>query len=186
MKTAIIILYLLMALSFIFQARRMKTKKVNKIGNFPIDKRVFILGKIAMFITWLFPLTTLFFDLSIMRSPDGVEYVFLLLMGTGVFIFSTSFMNLGPRASKLGIPGEEDATELKTGGLYRFSRNPMYVGFFMMIAGSALFVPNPVNLLLGIIAITVHHFIVLSEERFLEGRFGEKWSVYKESARRYL
>ncbi len=186
MKTAVVLLYVLIASSFILHAMKMKSKKLDKIGTYPIDKRVFVFGKIAMFTSWLFPLASLFVDVSIVSAPGGVKVFALLLITGGILIFSTSFFHLGPEALKFGIPGEEDATELKTGGLFRFSRNPIYVGFFMMIAGSCIFAPNPVNWLFGIVAIAIHHFIVLSEERFLDGRFGDEWRLYKGCVRRYI
>jgi protein-S-isoprenylcysteine O-methyltransferase Ste14 len=37
-----------------------------------------------------------------------------------------------------------------------------------------------------VIGIYVHHLIILSEERFLEGRFGGDWIAYKKKVRRYL
>ncbi len=47
-------------------------------------------------------------------------------------------------------------------------------------------VQNPINWILVIIALTVHHKIILAEELSMRDRFGERWTAYCNSVRRYL
>lgn len=81
---------------------------------------------------------------------------------------------------------------LTTTGIYRMSRNPMYVSMLLILAGFTLMAWSA-SLLMGILfagtflwdAITTH-FMVLGEERFLEGKYGEAYLSYKRATPRYL
>ena len=79
---------------------------------------------------------------------------------------------------------------LKTGGPYRYSRNPMYVSNLIYILGLNLmgWARSPANLifiLLTLFWISGTHWCVLREEAFLEHKFGEAYLSYKERTPRY-
>jgi protein-S-isoprenylcysteine O-methyltransferase Ste14 len=84
----------------------------------------------------------------------------------------------------MGLPDEE--TELRTAGIYRISRNPMYVGFLLTGLASCLYAPHPLNFVLLIVFVLIHHQIVIAEEEFLIRRFKEDWLEYRFRVRRYL
>jgi len=72
-------------------------------------------------------------------------------------------------------------------GLYRFTRNPMYVGILLLLAGWSLLAASP--LLIGytmVVAIAFHLRVVLYEEPTLLGLFGEEWTSYVASVPRWL
>lgn len=87
-------------------------------------------------------------------------------------------------STRVGLPDE--ATEFKTHGLYRLSRNPIYTGLFAACVGSCLLVPHWLNIGSSIGAVLLHHRIVLAEERFLDGRFGRRWREYRARVSRYV
>jgi len=90
---------------------------------------------------------------------------------------------------RLGTPPEpwKPTTALATGGLYRYSRNPIYVGFAITYAGFALAMDSPVALALLIpCLIVVDRFVIAREERYLTGRFGAEYEAYKGKVRRWL
>ncbi|MHA1291940.1 MAG: methyltransferase family protein [Promethearchaeota archaeon] len=66
------------------------------------------------------------------------------------------------------------------------SRNPMYVAFFLSYFGTIFYTLNIFIIILSIIGITIHHKIVINEEKFLEKRFGDDYFHYKKRVRRYL
>jgi protein-S-isoprenylcysteine O-methyltransferase Ste14 len=84
----------------------------------------------------------------------------------------------------LGLPTEK--TILKTNGIYRFSRNPMYFGFNLLTIASMLYWININVIILGIYSIIIYHLIILGEEKFLEERFGDEYFSYKKIVRRYI
>lgn len=72
-------------------------------------------------------------------------------------------------------------------GLYRYVRNPMYIGVLTIVAGFG-FVSG--SLLLGayllFLAVGFHLRVVLNEEPRLESQFGEEWRRYAETVPRWL
>ena len=90
---------------------------------------------------------------------------------------------------RLGTPPEpwKPTTALATGGLYKFSRNPIYVGFGITYAGFALAMDSPVALaLLAPCLIVVDRFIIQREERYLSAKFGAPYQAYQGKVRRWL
>ncbi|MBP2098291.1 methyltransferase family protein [Enterococcus rivorum] len=76
--------------------------------------------------------------------------------------------------------------ELRTQGIYRFSRNPMYVGYFLFFLGCVL-ITKSVILFVSLISFQISsHWIILSEERWCQEKFGEKYLSYKGKVRRYF
>lgn len=71
-------------------------------------------------------------------------------------------------------------------GLYRLSRNPMYLAYFVYFLACALLTQSP--LLLGFVLVfqVSAHWIILSEERWCVAQFGEAYVRYMERVRRYL
>ncbi len=86
-----------------------------------------------------------------------------------------------------GLEPFDEAKVLVTSGFFRFTRNPMYIGMFMMLLGvaflfgkvSALF-PIPVFFLI------IRNQFVLGEERFCEAAFGQQYLDYKSKVRRWI
>jgi protein-S-isoprenylcysteine O-methyltransferase Ste14 len=81
----------------------------------------------------------------------------------------------------------EPPTALLTGGLYRYTRNPMYLGMVSVLIGFALLSGSlgaglPIPIFIWVIR---KHFI-LGEERFLEEIFGASYKIYKSKVRRWL
>ena len=75
---------------------------------------------------------------------------------------------------------------LNQNGLYRFSRNPMYLSYFLLFMGCALLTHSV--LLRGIVIIfqLSSHWIILSEERWCIGEFGDAYRQYMKRVRRYI
>ena len=84
----------------------------------------------------------------------------------------------------MGLPSE--STVLKTNGIYKFSRNPMYVGFGLFTLASMIYTLNVLIIIAGIFSLIVYHLIIKSEEKFLLIRFGNDYENYGKNVRRYL
>jgi protein-S-isoprenylcysteine O-methyltransferase Ste14 len=76
---------------------------------------------------------------------------------------------------------------LVTGGVYRFTRNPMYLGFVLVLLAWGLFLSN-VTTLLVIVAVIFYltRFQIVPEERALERTFGADFHAYRALVRRWL
>jgi len=79
------------------------------------------------------------------------------------------------------------ATSFVARGAYRFTRNPMYLGMTLLVAGLGLLLER-----LGLVpaalaaALVIDRFVIPREERHLETRFGESYRDYKRRVRRWL
>ncbi len=156
--------------------QRLKTT----IGRPSIQPLAFVVTKLA-----IVPPHVFLFGWAVRMSqlPSGRTLVGAVLAGIGELLMVVAIHELG-RSTRIGLPRE--ATDLKTHGLYRFSRNPIYLGLFLAGIGSCLLVPHWFNLLSTVIMMAGHHRIVIAEERFLEDRFGQAWRDYRARVRRYL
>lgn len=78
-------------------------------------------------------------------------------------------------------------TRIVTTGVYRVTRNPMYVGMALLYASIAIALGSRVALVLLPIAILVIHYgVILREERYLQKKFGAEYLDYKSRVRRWL
>lgn len=75
---------------------------------------------------------------------------------------------------------------LNVNGIYRISRNPMYLGYFMYFLGCGL-LTHSIGLLFALIIFQVSaHWIILSEERWCIKQFGSEYRNYMNNVRRYI
>jgi protein-S-isoprenylcysteine O-methyltransferase Ste14 len=122
------------------------------------------------------------------RSPDwglqSLAAVALLLLGAAVYAWCVwDFASFGR-----GTPAPIDAPkQLVVRGLYRYSRNPMYVGVLALILGWALLF-QAASLLIYALAVAAcfHLFVVLYEERHLLAEFGSRYRDYRAEVPRWL
>ena len=108
-----------------------------------------------------------------------------LSLAPGVILIFLA-MRLFVRAKTNAIPFSESTT-LVTTGIYRFTRNPMYLGMSLFLAGAALKFGSygaclPVPLFIWVI----HRQFILNEEKFLTGIYGEEFTRYRKKVRRWI
>lgn len=71
-------------------------------------------------------------------------------------------------------------------GLFRVSRNPMYISYLLVLLGVAALAASPAMLALALAFQAAGHRLVLAEERWCLARFGEPYAAYMRRVRRYL
>jgi protein-S-isoprenylcysteine O-methyltransferase Ste14 len=81
----------------------------------------------------------------------------------------------------------ESACQFVNSGVYRFSRNPMYLGLLLILIGGAYWLGNLISLLCiwGFI-FYMNQFQIIPEEQALENNFGEPYLAYKKTVRRWI
>ena len=104
------------------------------------------------------------------------------MLGNPLFLLSAVCMKDSWRA---GIP-DKDKTELVTGGIYRYSRNPAFLGFDLQYIGVLLMYCNLLTGMFTIFAIVMLHLQILQEEQYLSGAFGAEYWDYRQQVLRYL
>jgi protein-S-isoprenylcysteine O-methyltransferase Ste14 len=81
----------------------------------------------------------------------------------------------------------EKSSTLVTGGVFRISRNPMYLGFVLILLGIAILLGSLSPYLIVILFwIAMEKVFIETEEKMLESKFGSRWTEYKTSVRRWL
>lgn len=104
------------------------------------------------------------------------------ILGDAIFLLSVLCMKDSWRA---GIP-DKDKTELVTTGIYRFSRNPAFLGFDFMYVGVLLMYGNLLTLGFSVFAIVMLHLQILQEEQYLVNAFGAPYQEYCSHVFRYF
>ena len=104
------------------------------------------------------------------------------MVGDLIFLISVLCMKDSWRA---GIPAN-DKTELVTGGVYAYSRNPAFLGFDLQYIGVLLMFCNMLTGMFTVFAIVMLHLQILQEERYLTATFGAEYLKYHHQVLRYL
>jgi protein-S-isoprenylcysteine O-methyltransferase Ste14 len=154
------------------------------IGKTTINPFIFYTGKICGYVLWI---VLAGYILGVI-PPLGIQFLPMqifswILVGIALIVITMSFVYLG-NSVRLGLPTEE--TTLRVQGIYRYSRNPMYVGFNLLTIACMVYSINIVTLLMGICCLLTYHGIILGEEKFLQMRFGEEYTKYSMRVGRYI
>lgn len=129
-------------------------------------------------------------DFVLLRVPTGLPGFLRLAAGAALLVAAGAFIAgaLG-RFRRAGTRAEpwRPSTALVTDGVYRFTRNPMYLAMALLYLGSALALDSVVALILLPPLLTlVQVGVIAREERYLEGKFGEDYRRYRASVRRWV
>ena len=109
----------------------------------------------------------------------------LILLGGGIAV-AVAFARAFKRAGQDRNPNTPTPSIITT-GLYRYSRNPAYLSLTAIQLGIGLLLDNAwIPLVLVPVLLVMHHGVILREEAYLQRRFGDEYSRYKASVRRWL
>lgn len=134
-------------------------------------------------IMWLlsryFPVVQLIF------SPWNKLGIALMLLA-GLLDLSSLYLFFKKRTTPNPMK-PEFTTGLVTNGLYKISRNPMYLGLLTILIGFAIYLGN----LTSFLVLPAFYFVITEmqikpEERMLEKKFSEEYLAYKNKVRRWL
>jgi protein-S-isoprenylcysteine O-methyltransferase Ste14 len=107
------------------------------------------------------------------------------LLLTGSILFAAGVRNFARAATPL--PTNQPARVLVTAGIYGRTRNPIYLGFFLMYGGIGVASRSPwILILTAPLAVTIRYGVIAREEAYLERRFGDAYRDYKARVRRWL
>jgi protein-S-isoprenylcysteine O-methyltransferase Ste14 len=93
---------------------------------------------------------------------------------------------LGFRSARTHVEPWKPATALVTDGIFRWLRNPMYVGLGLLVAGIGIALASDWTLVMLLPGAAILHVgVVKREERYLEAKFGNVYRAYKDQVPRY-
>ncbi|MCS4309294.1 protein-S-isoprenylcysteine O-methyltransferase Ste14 [Rheinheimera pacifica] len=114
----------------------------------------------------------------ILASSFAVAGVVVALWG--VLAFHRANTTVDPR-----VP--QQTSSLVARGIYRYSRNPMYLGFLLLLAALACYLMGAAALLLlPLFVLYMNRFQIVPEERYLLQKFGAEYQAYSTQVRRWL
>lgn len=120
-------------------------------------------------------------------SPDLI-WVGLLgrcLVATGLAMIAWPMVQF--LLARTGLVPFSEATSLVTTGLFRITRNPMYLGMALLLIGAALGFGSLGALLpVPLFVLVIQRRFILGEERFLEAAFGDEYRAYRQTVRRWI
>ena len=130
---------------------------------------------------------TTFLQAPIATEPR-LHLALRLVIGAVALTFGLSGILAFRRAQTTINPVQIDqASHVVTGGIYRITRNPMYVGLTAMLTMWAVHLAVPLTLVGPVsFAVFTHYFQILPEERAMSARFGKEYDEYRKRVRRWL
>lgn len=161
------------------------------MGKPTIHPVLFYTGKFLLFGVWaLFAVLAVFPEyrnsipfLIQDYTPEVQKLLAAVFLIPANLIIVPAYLSMG-LVTNIGLPSGKH--ELRTGGIYSISRNPMYGSFIFLNTATFLFLPSILLLIVMLYGMIVHHFIILGEEKFLENEYGDKYRKYKARVPRYF
>lgn len=116
----------------------------------------------------------------------GIRWIVAsVLILVGVALAIAAIRNFSRAATP--VPTNMPTRALVTSEIHGWTRNPIYVGFFLIYIGIAIAARSPWALILVLpLAVTIRYGVVAREEAYLERRFGDVYRDYKTRVRRWL
>lgn len=131
----------------------------------------------AIVFHFLFPIAVL------VPNPFSYFGITLILLGLGLSMAgSRKFSQVGTN-----IKTFNDPDVLVTNGLFKISRNPMYLGFVLALFGLGIFMGSVSAILPAVVfAIVTDRWYVVFEEKAMKNKFGSAYEDYQKRTRRWL
>lgn len=117
----------------------------------------------------------------------GREFLALTLAVAGALFIVFGVASFRRAKTTINPMKPESSSSLVLSGIYKFSRNPMYLGFLLVLFGWAVFLSNALSFVcLPAFIYYMNRFQIEPEEKALAGKFDEEYVAYKSRVRRWL
>ncbi|MDH5691742.1 MAG: isoprenylcysteine carboxylmethyltransferase family protein [Gammaproteobacteria bacterium] len=104
----------------------------------------------------------------------------VFVAGCGVYAFRIAKTTMNPLKT-------DGVSSLVNSGIYRFTRNPMYLGFYLILLAWGVYLTNYLALAGSLLFVFyMNRYQILPEERALERIFGDSFERYKQDVRRWI
>ncbi len=168
-------------------------KRLGKIPPHKHDFKTFSLGSLSIIWVLVASLIALYPTLSsyiiiveFMLNPS-IVFLGILFSVIAIFLMFLGFLSMG-ESFRMGIPDmlEVQSAKLVTSGVFRYIRNPGFLGLDSAVCGTFLLAPSIVTLILMFLTWIIFHLQIIDEEQYLLKVHGEKYIHYKKSTGRYF
>jgi len=135
----------------------------------------------ALLLWWLASLSPIIDINSTIRL-----FLCMLSVGAGLFCCTAGIVSFNRAKTTVNPLQPELASSLVRSGIYRFSRNPMYLGFALLLLALSIYLASPLSLLaVAAFILTINTLQIKPEERALQSLFGDEYRSYQAEVRRW-
>ena len=124
--------------------------------------------------------------IDLINIPFQLEISFFIL-SLGIIIFINPVLKFIKSKTTINPIQFEETNRLVTSGIFKYSRNPMYLGMLMIIISTSIFYLNIYSILTPFLFVFwINKFQIKREEVFLTEKFGKEYLSYKNKTRRWI
>lgn len=117
----------------------------------------------------------------------GRSILIKVLFGVGLLIAILAFIQFARQGTTTNPKHLEKVSALVTGGIYRFSRNPMYLGLLLFLLAWGLYLGNAFNAITAAAFVSyMNAYQIRPEEEVLKQKFGPAYTQYCKAVRRWF
>lgn len=158
--------------------------KTNQMGIGNKSKKVLVIERIMSVATVLTCIISVFSIFCVKRYMISELRIVGIVLGIiAVFFFALATITM-KTSWRVGIP--EEKTTLVTDGIYKWSRNPAFVGFDLLYCSICLMFFNLPLVIVSVWAAVMLHLQILQEEEHMHNMFGDVYDEYKNHTLRYF
>ena len=111
----------------------------------------------------------------------------IFILSAGILIFLNPVLQFIKSKTTVNPIQFEEVNKLVTSGIFKYSRNPMYLGMLMIVLSTSIFYLNIYSILTPLLFILwINKFQIKREEEFLIEKFGDEYLSYKKKTRRWI
>jgi protein-S-isoprenylcysteine O-methyltransferase Ste14 len=184
-----------LAVTFILPSVRVyKQTGINPITFGKSDNAHDYIGSVMKVLTGLLIVAVIFFSVNgkayqyvspiVYLQTEWLQYTGLLLIHASLVWIIIAQYHM-KQSWRIGID-EKNKTDLITNGLFRFSRNPIFLGMILSTAGIFLILPNALTFFITATTYIVIQIQIRLEEEYLMGQHGSMYKAYKQKVNRLL
>ena len=140
---------------------------------------VILVALVMWTVSWYTPALAFTFPGRVLLAAS-TTIVGIIASSSGVVSFKRAGTSVNPMKP-------DSSSSLVCSGMYAFTRNPMYLGFLLMIVGWSIYLSNVLAfLMVPFFIVYLNRFQIEPEERVLSARFGQEFIDYRARVRRWL
>ena len=124
--------------------------------------------------------------IDLINIPLQLE-ISIFILSAGILIFVNPVLQFIKSKTTVNPIQFEEVNKLVTSGIFKYSRNPMYLGMLMIVLSTSIFCLNIYSILTPLLFILwINKFQIKREEEFLIEKFGDEYLSYKKKTRRWI
>ncbi len=122
------------------------------------------------------------------KIAESVTTFLAIILGVvGLAVIISAMLEFYRAKTTINPTQPSNTSSLVTGGIYRFTRNPMYLALFLFLTGWVMHLGNIIGMVVPFIFIAyISRFQIHPEEQILLSKFGEVYSSYYNEVKRWI